>query len=35
MYGFTQDLPITPEIYARIREGLGSETPEEIGRAHV
>ncbi len=28
MYGFTQDLPITSEIYARIREGLGAETPE-------
>jgi hypothetical protein len=30
MYGFTQDVPITPEIYARIREGLGSETPEGL-----
>jgi hypothetical protein len=30
MYGFIQDLPITPEIYARIREGLGTEPPEGL-----
>ncbi len=30
MYGFTQDLPITPESYARMREGLGAKTPEGL-----
>jgi hypothetical protein len=27
MYAFTQDLPITTDVYARIMEGLGSEPP--------
>jgi hypothetical protein len=27
MYAFTQDLPITTDVYARIKEGLGSEPP--------
>ena len=28
MYAFTQDLPITTDIYARIMEGLGTAPPE-------
>jgi hypothetical protein len=27
MYAFTQDLPITTDVYARIMEGVGAEPP--------
>jgi hypothetical protein len=27
MYAFTQDLPITTDVYARIMEGVGTEPP--------
>ncbi len=27
MYAFTQDLPITTDVYAKIMEGVGSEPP--------
>jgi hypothetical protein len=29
-YAFTYEVPIGPDVYARIKEGLGSETPKGL-----